>query len=475
VARKSGRALHAWRHPQGRGRLRRHVHPSEGERAVPDRRRRRADRARAGSARGRRRFREGGLALNPAAGAADADHDRSRARFTLLASAFLRALATGLIGVELGLYLTHLELGAAQAGTAIAAGLLGAALAALAATLGADRFGRRRSLILLTVAGAAGCAAAAFSSTFAAISAASFAGMLNGMGRDRGAALVIEQAMLPATTTAAGRTQAFAWYNVAQDIGHALGSLLAGLSTVIVAWGVADSLGAHRATMLVAAVLTLAPLPLYLGLGESVEAPRAAGTSRRRLSPESRSLLVRISALFAVDSLAGGLLVTSLLSWFFFERFGASEATIGALFFGARLLNAASHLGAAWLARRIGLVNTMVFTHIPSSLLLVTVAYAPTFPIAAALFLLREGLVEMDVPTRQSYVLAVVRPEEATVASGVTSLVRMSAWAVGPAVAGVFMQSASIMTPLVVGAAMKIGYDVLLWNAFRSVKPPEES
>jgi predicted MFS family arabinose efflux permease len=298
--------------------------------------------------------------------------------------------------------------------------------------------------------------------------------MLNGMGRDRGAALVIEQAMLPATTTAEGRTQAFAWYNVAQDIGHALGSLLVGLSTLLVAWGVADSLGAHRATMLVAAVLTLAPLPLYFGLGESVEAPPGRG-ERQRLSPESRSLLVRISALFAVDSLAGGLLVTSLLSWFFFERFGASEATIGALFFGARLLNAGSHLGAAWLAKRIGLVNTMVFTHIPSSLLLVTVAYAPTFPIAAALFLLREGLVEMDVPTRQSYVLAVVRPEEATVASGVTSLVRMAAWAVGPGVAGVFMQSASIMTPLVVGAAMKIGYDLLLWRAFRKVKPPEEA
>ncbi len=298
--------------------------------------------------------------------------------------------------------------------------------------------------------------------------------MLNGMGRDRGAALVIEQAMLPSTTTPAERTQVFAWYNVAQDIGHALGSLLAGLSTLLVAWNVADSLGAHRATMLVAAVLTLAPLPLYLGLGESVEAP-SSGAVRRRLSPESRSLLVRISALFAVDSLAGGLLATSLLSWFFFERFGASEATIGALFFGARLLNAVSHLGAAWLARRIGLVNTMVFTHIPSSLLLVTVAYAPTFPIAAALFLLREGLVEMDVPTRQSYVLAVVRPEEATVASGVTSLVRMAAWAVGPAVAGVFMQSASLMTPLVVGAAMKIGYDVLLWRAFRAVRPPEEA
>jgi MFS family permease len=359
----------------------------------------------------------------------------------------------------------------------IGAGLVGAALAALLATVGADRFGRRRTLLLLTATASAGCVAAAFASSFAAVAAASFAGMLNGMGRDRGAALVVEQAMLPATVTDATRTRAFAWYNVAQDLGHALGSLLAGLPTLLVAWGLASGLDAHRATMLVAAALTLAPLPLYLGLGESVEVPPEAAEEARskpRLSPASRRLLVRISALFAVDSLAGGLLVTSLLSYFFFERFGVTEATIGALFFAARLLNALSHLGAAWLARRIGLVNTMVFTHIPSSLLLVTVAYAPTFPVAAALFLLREGLVEMDVPTRQSYVMAVVRPEEATVASGVTSLVRMAAWSVGPSVAGFFMQSASLMTPLVVGAAMKVAYDLLLWRAFRKVQPPEE-
>lgn len=356
----------------------------------------------------------------------------------------------------------------------IGAGLVGAALAALALTLGADRFGRRRSLVVLALGGSAGCAAAAFSSSFAAVAAASFAGMLNGMGRDRGAALILEQAMLPTTTTDATRTRAFAWYNVAQDVGHALGSLLAALPTLLAATGLASGLEAHRATMLVASALMLAPLPLYLRLGNEVEAPVAAGT-RRHLSPRSRGILVRISALFAVDSLAGGLLVTSLLSYFFFERFGVAEAAIATLFFAARLLNALSHLGAAWLAARIGLVNTMVFTHIPSSLLLVTVAYAPSFPVAAALFLLREGLVEMDVPTRQSYVIAVVSPEEATTASGVTSLVRLGAWAVGPTLAGAFMQSASLMTPLVVGAAMKIGYDLLLWRAFRNLRPPEET
>jgi len=153
---------------------------------------------------------------------------------------------------------------------------------------------------------------------------------------------------------------------------------------------------------------------------------------------------------------------------------GNGEAVIGALFFGARVMNAGSHLAAAWLARRIGLVNTMVFTHLPSSLLLVTVAFAPSFPVAVVLFLLREGLVEMDVPTRSSYVLAVVAPHERTLASGVTTLVRLGAWAIAPVIGGALMQGVSLTVPLVVGAAMKIAYDVLLWRAFRGVRPPEE-
>ena len=139
------------------------------------------------------------------------------------------------------------------------------------------------------------------------------------------------------------------------------------------------------------------------------------------------------------------------------------------------MLNALSHFAAAWLARRIGLVNTMVFTHIPSSLLLVTVAFAPNFPVAAVLFLLREGLVEMDVPTRQSYVMAVVEPSARTFASGITNVVRLAAWAAGSAIAGSLMKDVTLFTPLLIGAALKITYDVLLYVAFRRLKPPEEN
>ena len=203
-------------------------------------------------------------------------------------------------------------------------------------------------------------------------------------------------------------------------------------------------------------------------------AESATPRAQEKVSDETRRTLWKIASLFAVDSLAGGFLTTALLAFFFYERFGAPEGAIALLFFGARVLNAMSHLGAAWLAARIGLVNTMVLTHIPSSLLLMTVPFAPSFAVAALLFLVREGLVEMDVPTRQSYVMAVVRPEERTFASGVTHLVRLLGWALAPAAAGLLMRGLSLGAPLVVGAALKISYDVLLYAAFRKVRPPEE-
>ena len=397
----------------------------------------------------------------------------------LCLAAFLRATATGLVAVLLGLYLARLRVGPAVFGLVVAAGLAGAASASLLATLRGDRLGRRRFLIGLSVLGGAGAVAVALVTAPLALAVCAFLGMLNGMGRDRGAALVLEQAALPETTTDEGRTALFAAYNVLQDAGHALGSLLAITPALLGARGLGD-LEALRASFGLVALLALAPLPLYLGLSPAVEdppAPKGSGghgpAVTVRLTPSSRRLLARITALFALDSLGGGFLTTAFLSLFFSERFSVGAETLGLLFFAARVLNALSHVGAAFLARRIGLVNTMVFTHVPSSLLLVTVAFAPSLPVAAALFLLREGLVEMDVPTRQSYVMAVVRPEERTFASGLTHLVRMGAWAVAPAFAGL-VATASLMTPLVVGAAMKVAYDGLFYAACRKIRPPEE-
>ncbi|MBI4363856.1 MAG: MFS transporter, partial [Candidatus Latescibacteria bacterium] len=189
---------------------------------------------------------------------------------------------------------------------------------------------------------------------------------------------------------------------------------------------------------------------------------------------ESKRRIAGLAGLFAMDSVGGGFLTGALLSYWFFVRFGVGEATLAPLFLAARLANGASHLAAAWIARRIGLLRAMVFTHLPSSLLLLTVPVAPSFPIAALLFLLRECLVEMDVPTRQSYVVAVVKPEERAAAAGATNLVRTVGWAVAPAFAGAAMQGIALWTPLAAGASLKIAYDLLLYRAFAKIKPPEE-
>lgn len=390
----------------------------------------------------------------------------------VLAAAFLRAFAIGATAVLLGITLATRGFSAADIGSVVAAGLVGTALAS--AWLG--RYGSRLptvpTLTTLALVAAAGTAAVALLDSPLALHLAFVLGMVNGAGRDRGASLVLEQAILPSLLTDASRTRGYAWYNVAQDAGHALGALAAALPSLLeatLAWP--QGQGARVAFLALAALLA-ASAALYRTLPRTLS--HAARENAAVIPRESRRIVRRISALFFVDSLAGGFLGTALLSYFFFERFGASEAAIAALFFGARTLNALSHLGAAWLARRIGLVNTMVFTHIPSSLLLVTVGLTDDFGLAAVLFLLREGLVEMDVPTRQSYVMAVVAPEARTYASSVTNLVRLAGWAAGPAFAGVLMTGTGLATPLYVGAAMKIGYDLALWRAFRHLRPPEE-
>ena len=393
-------------------------------------------------------------------------------RHVIFAGVFLRAMATSLTGVLVGVYLGKIGLSASTIGLVVGLGLTGAALATALATFRGDRIGRRFFLVGLALTTGLGALVVAHASGVMVIAAAAFFGMLNGMGRDRGAALVLEQAALPATTTDAERTKVFAWYNLLQDMGGALGALMAGLPAAIRAWSGHSELESLRLTLVLAALLMLVSAFLYPRLSAAVESP--APRAKVEITPATRGILLKISSLFAIDGLGGGFLTSALVSYFFFERFGTNVATLGLLFFGARVLNALSHLGAAWLAKRIGLVNTMVFTHIPSSLLLASVAIAPSFPVAALLFLLREGLVEMDVPTRQSYVMAVVRPEERTFASGVTHLVRMGVWAIGAPLAGALMQGLSLAAPLVTASAMKITYDLLLWRAFRNLPPPEE-
>jgi MFS family permease len=354
----------------------------------------------------------------------------------------------------------------------LTAGFAGVLAGATYATFYADRVGRRASLVGLASLAAAGGLALAFAPSTATAIAAAFLGMLNTQGSDRGGAQALETAILPSTTSAGDRTRVFAWYNALQDTGGALGAALAAVPQLLedgLALSAATAFGA--VIVVYAALLGLAAL-LYARLSTRAEPERRAAGAIRL--PHSRRAIRNFSLLAALDAFGGGFIGSALIAYFFYERFGVDAGTLAALFLAARIMTVLSHFAAAWLSRRIGLVNTMVFTHIPSSLLLLTIPIMPTFAIAAALFILREGLSEMDVPTRQSYLMAIVRPEERSFASGMSQLARAAGRVTAPGIAGIAIQFGALWTPLAIGATLKIVYDLLLWRAFRHLKPPEE-
>ena len=396
----------------------------------------------------------------------------TRDRWIIFASAGLRAIAVGLSGVILAIDLSTRGLSASSIGLAISVGLAGVALGTLIATATADRVGRRATLVALALLMALGGLLLACASSTTLIILSALLGMMNGMGRDRGAGMTIEQAILPNTVTATDRTRVFAWYNVTVDAGHAVGSLLGGVPAWLRLRAGLSPLSSYQWTWgLYSGLCVLAAL-LALQLSRRIELnshPRP-----QPLSPKTRRVVATFSALSGIDSFGGGFLTTALVGYWFFKRFGVDEAWLGPLFCVVRILNGVSHLGAAWLARRIGLVNTMVWTHLPSSLLLMTVPIAPNLAVAVALFLIRESLVEMDVPTRQSYIVAMVAADERTRAAGITNLTRNTAWALAPAIAGSLMRTVSLSAPLIIGPGLKIAYDLLLYRAFRHLKPPEE-
>jgi len=393
-------------------------------------------------------------------------------RNLIIAASFLRSLSISGLGVLLGIHLAQVGFKPSAIGLIVGAGLAGGACSALIITILGDRWPRRPLLITLTLFSAGGMFALVWLRSEHLLLAASFLGMVNGMGRDRGALLILEQAILPGVTDDRGRTSTFAWYNVFQDGGHALGGVLVALPGFLSWGGLSDPVFSQRLIFSVCGTLTVLSAICYAFLSSACLSPPSM--QKKPITPETKRVVTKISSLFLLDALGGGFLTTAMVSYFFFERFGVSVGQVGLLFTAARALNAFSHLGASWLASRIGLVNTMVFTHIPSSVLLASVVVAPNFTIAVILFLLREGLVEMDVPTRQSYIMAMVKPEERTFASGVTGLVRMGGWAAAPSFAGLFMQNIASASPLIAGSGLKIIYDILLYVNFRRLPPPEE-
>lgn len=393
----------------------------------------------------------------------------------ICSAAFLRSMSTGTLGVILAVYLSRNGLSATWIGLVLAAGLAGSAAATGWISYRVDVLGKRRSLVFLAVLSAFGGVALIIFPSPMLLALMSFISMLNGMGTDRSAAFAIEQAAIPNLVPDRRRTWVLSWYNVILDAGGALGAI-GGALPVILERAVPLSLhSAYQWVFAGYALVNLAAAVLYLFLNSRIEIAGTAHTAGpTQITPKAKNIVRRISALFALDAAGGGFLAKAMLAYWFFQRFGMNEQGLGVLFFVVRVLNAASHIGAAWLAGRIGLVNTMVFTHLPSSLFLLAVPLAPSFPIAAALLLLREALVEMDVPTRQSYVAAMVQPQERVYASGITNLVRTMSWAVTSSAAGALMQHVAFSAPLVLGGGMKVIYDVLLYRRFRNLRPPEE-
>jgi MFS family permease len=403
-------------------------------------------------------------------------HALSRDAALVCVAGALRAAAVSTVGIIIALHLARAGLSASAIGLVIGVGMAANAAATVLVAFHADRWGQRRSLIALGWLAGAGYMAIGIAGSLPVFLAVAVLALVNGMGRDRGPASALEQALLPATTTDARRTWTMAWYNVGIDTGHALGALAAVSPTLLTrAFGLTDAAG-HLWTFVGCGLLVILATVPYLLLPPAAECvrPLPVGTPPAAVDPHTRAIVRRLMALFGLDSVGGGFLSSALIAYWFFQRYGMSELHLAWLFFAARMLNVLSHVAAAWLARRIGLLNTMVFTHVPSSLFLMLAPFAPTAGIAAALFLAREALVEMDVPTRQSYVMAVVPRSSRTYASSMTNVTRNVGWAVGPLVGGFAMQHLALAAPLLIGGTLKILYDLALYRSFRHLRPPEE-
>jgi MFS family permease len=382
----------------------------------------------------------------------------------ILGTSFIRSFAISALSVFYGLYLAALGLDEVKIGFLIASGLLGMAVGTLLVTRIADRTGRRKSLTFLTAVMTLGGILLAFSSQPGFLIGASFIGMVNGMGRDRGALQALDQAVIAQCVSPEERTRMFARYTFIMDIGGAFGALVAGIP---------QSLNEYRTAILVYAMTLGCLVPVYYLLSNNVEA-LPLKESKRAFSPETRKRIFTFAALSTLDSLGGGFITRSLLTYWFVLRFDVEPIWIGPLFASAALVNAAAYFVAAALARRFGLVNTMVFTHLPSHLLLILVPLAPTFSIAVVLFILREFFAPMDVPTRQSYLAAIVSEHERSSAAGLVNMARNASWVVGPTLAG-WAMTFSLSAPLYFAGVLKIIYDVSLWKAFNDIRPPEEN
>ncbi len=404
----------------------------------------------------------------------------------LFSTRILRLFAYGSLSIILALYLAQLGLSEARIGLLFSLTLLGDTLVSLGITTNADRLGRRRMLVLgaslMILAGIV----FALTQDFLVLLIAAIIGVISPSGNEVGPFLSIEQASLTQLVHSRQRTGIFAWYNLVGSFATAFGALAGGgLTQGLRGAGLSD-LNSYRAIVLGYAGVGLLLSLLFsrltpaveIGAGEPAQTAKTTEDSATRPFlglRSSRNVVLKLAGLFSVDAFAGGFVVQSLVAYWFNLKFGVEPGVLGAIFLGANLLAGVSALSAAWIAGRIGLINTMVFTHLPSNVLLALVPLMPTLPLAVGVLLLRFSISQMDVPTRQSYTMAVVDPDERSAAAGITGVARTVGASLAPVFSGLFLANPALLgLPFFISGGLKIVYDLALFRSFRRMKPPEE-
>jgi MFS family permease len=397
----------------------------------------------------------------------------------LFSTRIIRLFCYGFLSVILALYLVEVGLRETQVGLLFTLTLAGDAAVSLLLTTSADRFGRKRTLILGALLMLGAGAVFLWTNNIVILMVAAIIGVISPSGNEIGPFLSIEQASLTQLVPDRERTRIFAWYALAGSFATATGALIVGWLTQGLRAGGMSHAEAYRLVLagyafggliLALLFLLLTPAIEVTPSAESVSGPRTLGLHK------SRNVVFKLSALFALDAFAGALLVQSLLVFWFSVKFHTEPGVLGTIFFGANILAGISALLASRIAARFGLINTMVFTHIPSNILLIMVPLMPTLPLAILTLLLRFSISQMDVPTRQSYTMAVVAPDERSAASGVTTIARSVGAAISPSLSGIFLSIPALFSvPFFLSGGLKIVYDILLYRSFKTMKPPEES
>jgi MFS family permease len=389
----------------------------------------------------------------------------------LFAARIVRLFAYGFVAVVLVLYLSAIGLDDHRIGLLLSLTLAGDVLVSLYLTTRADVLGRKRTLLVgaLLMIGAA--VVFAITRDFTLLVLAATIGVISPSGNEIGPFLAVEQVALAQAAHGRDRTSLFAWYNLAGSFATAAGSLAGGfLAGALLSRGF-GAVASYRSAIIAYAILGGILAMVFAGVSSAIEGERAAKPVRSLFRVEqSRSIVMKLSGLFAIDSFAGGMVVQSIVAYWFFRRFGLSPAALGSLFFGANLAAGVSALLAARIAKRIGLLNTMVFTHLPSNILLILVPLMPTLPLAITVLLLRFSISQMDVPTRQAFVIAAVAPSERTAAAGITGVARTTGAALAPVIAMPLIASLThSWVPFIAAGALKIVYDLVLLRSCRGV------